>query len=139
MPAFYTLLRAQDVNTQTESTERLQNHLTSLALAADEQARPLHAICSSPKQPLTRAQGPFFLGTTLSLVDVHLAPFALRLSRVLRPLRAWPEPEPFGGSGSRWQRWLDALEVDVHVRATTSADDLYVDTADVLMRRQPGV
>ncbi|KND90352.1 hypothetical protein TOPH_04884 [Tolypocladium ophioglossoides CBS 100239] len=73
-------------------------------------------------------RGPFFLGATLSLVDVHVAPFALRLSRVLRPLRGWANPVP----GTRWQRWLDALEQDAHVVATTSLDELYAETAEVL-------
>lgn len=84
---------------------------------------------------LTHAQGPFFLGASLGLVDVHFAPFALRLSRVLRPLRGWADPVP----GTRWQRWLDALERDAHVVATTSLAELYAETAGVLAGRAGSV
>ena len=77
-----------------------------------------------------RIKGPYFLGRSLSLVDVHLAPFALRLGRVLRPLCGLPVPAP----GTRLRRWLDALEGDAHVRSTTSADELYLDTAEMLKR-----
>lgn len=64
----------------------------------------------------------------MSLVDVHLAPFALRLSRVLQSLRGWSAPE----GNERWERWLDAIEENPHVRATTSATELYTQTAGLL-------
>lgn len=89
--------------------ERLQSHLTSLILAADE-------------------QGPFFLGPSFSLVDIHFAPFALRLGRVLRHRCGWVDPVP----GTRWYRWLDALEQNPNVYATTSLDDLYIETTDAI-------
>ncbi|TWU75413.1 hypothetical protein ED733_003231 [Metarhizium rileyi] len=104
VPSFYSLLSGQ-----SDSASLLQTHITSLVLAADE-------------------QGPFFAGPTLSLVDVHFAPFAIRLSKILRPLRGWTDPVP----GTRWNRWLDSLEKNVHVRGTTSSDDLYVDTVELL-------
>ncbi|KAJ6445606.1 glutathione transferase [Purpureocillium lavendulum] len=105
---------ATDLGQQSVATEHLQGHITSLVLAADE-------------------RGPYFLGSSLSLVDVHFAPFALRLSRVLRPLRGWADPVP----GTRWQRWLDALESDRHVGATTSLDDVYTETTSVIARHPP--
>lgn len=72
----------------------------------------------------------------MSLVDVHLAPFALRLRRILQPRRGWPaEATP----GSRWQRWLEAIEQDPNVQSTTSADDLYAETADVLIKNRAPV
>lgn len=74
-----------------------------------------------PKQ----TQGPFFFGRRLSLVDVHLAPFALRLGRLL----GWPVPT----HGTRWYRWVEALEADAHVRATTSDARLYGDTVEALV------
>lgn len=73
-------------------------------------------------------QGPFFLGSSLSLVDIHFAPFAIRLSRILQPLRGWTAPAP----GLRWAKWLDALENNTHVRATTSGKDVYIDTVELL-------
>ncbi|PMB66566.1 Pyrimidodiazepine synthase [Beauveria bassiana] len=117
LAAFYAVLRNTDLARQPDLIARLQAQLDRLAQAADE-------------------HGPYFLGPMLSLVDVHLAPFALRLRTILHPRRGWPDPAaPAGGGGSseRWARWLDALERDPHVKATTSADDLYADTADLLI------
>lgn len=60
----------------------------------------------------------------MSLVDVQIAPWIIRLGRVLTPYRGWPDPEP----GSRWAAWVDAIEADEHVKATTSSDELYLDS-----------
>ena len=43
---------------------------------------------------------------------------------MLKPYRGWPDAE----EGSRLARWLEALEGDVDVRATTSGDELYLDS-----------
>lgn len=110
--AFYALLQNTDLARQADLITCLQAQLDRLAQAADE-------------------RGPYFLGAALSLVDVHLAPWALRLRTILHPRRGWPAAAP--ASASRWARWLDALERDAHVKATTSADDLYADTADMLI------
>ncbi|KAG9255025.1 uncharacterized protein F5Z01DRAFT_620901 [Emericellopsis atlantica] len=113
VPAFYGILQARDMaGPHPELVDKLQAAITSLVLAADE-------------------QGPYFLGGSLSLVDVHFAPFALRLSRVLQPSRGWSEPIP----GTRWHQWLDALEGNVHVSATTSTKELYVETTEVLLMK----
>lgn len=109
VPSFYGLLRATDPTAQNDIIDQLQSHIHSLNLAADE-------------------TGPFFLGTQLCMVDVHFAPFALRLGRVLKPARGWTDPRP----GTRWQRWLDALEREPHVRATMSGDELYAETVELL-------
>ncbi|KAF7556613.1 hypothetical protein G7046_g6269 [Stylonectria norvegica] len=104
VPAFYGLLQNQDT-----SPDLLQASIDAIVHAADE-------------------TGPFFLGPTLSLVDIHIAPFALRFPRVLAPLRGWHGAVP----GSRWRAWLDALEGNVHVQATTSTGELYLETAEVV-------
>ncbi|GKT89865.1 glutathione S-transferase [Colletotrichum tofieldiae] len=109
VPAFYRLLRSPDPAQQPQNIERLQEAIKDLVLAADE-------------------EGPFFLGSSLSLVDVHFAPFAVRLSRILQARCGWTAPTP----GLRWARWLDALENNVHVKATTSGRDVYVDTVELL-------
>ncbi|KAK2001763.1 glutathione S-transferase domain-containing protein [Colletotrichum falcatum] len=109
VPAFYRLLRNPDPAQQPQNIERLQEAIKDLVLAADE-------------------EGPFFLGSSLSLVDVHFAPFAVRLSRILQPRCGWTAPTP----GLRWARWLDALESNVHVKATTSGRDVYVETIESL-------
>ncbi|OTA00710.1 hypothetical protein A9Z42_0009750 [Trichoderma parareesei] len=136
VPTFYSLLQPQATSTDpprptidnpttttatttqiissasTSSLSLLQSHLTALVLAADQ-------------------QGPYFLGPSLSLVDIHFAPFALRLSRILQhrfPGFLVADATP----GTRWRRWLDALEWDPHVKATTSTDEFYSDTVDLL-------
>lgn len=113
LAAFNALLCNTDLPSQADLVARLQAQLDKLAQAADE-------------------QGPYFLGPALSLVDVHLAPFAVRLRTILHPRRGWPAAAP--EVGSRWTRWLDALEQDAHVKATTSGDELYADTADLLIK-----
>ncbi|KAF5018593.1 hypothetical protein F66182_9422 [Fusarium sp. NRRL 66182] len=112
VPAFYALVQTRDPALQHDVAQRLHNGIDSLVEAADE-------------------QGPFFLGQRVSLVDVNLAPFALRLSRVVATsTRGWPYPLP----GSRWARWLDAIEEHESVRATTSGQDLYDETVDKMMK-----
>ncbi|UKZ78015.1 hypothetical protein TrVFT333_005749 [Trichoderma virens FT-333] len=130
VPTFFALLQPvtppqpsqQSINasatpsssTPTASLALLQSHLTALILAADE-------------------QGPYFLGPSLSLVDIHFAPFALRLSRILR--RRYPSALLADATpGTRWHRWLGALERDPHIRATTSTDEFYLETIDLLVQ-----
>jgi len=50
----------------------------------------------------------------------------IRLNKVLKHYRAWPDPEP----GSRWEQWMDAVENNEHVKSTTSLDELYIDRYD---------
>jgi len=42
----------------------------------------------------------------------------------LTPYRGWPEAEP----ESRWGKWVKAIEENEYVKATTSTDELYVDS-----------
>lgn len=105
VPLFYRCLQAQEIEKQIEHAEELKTEISKLVDAA---AMP----------------GPFFLGPSVSLVDVQFAPWMLRLPRVLRPYRGWPDPEV----GSRWGVWMDAIEHHEAVRATTSTDELYLDS-----------
>ncbi|KAI1776693.1 hypothetical protein F4818DRAFT_440093 [Hypoxylon cercidicola] len=115
VPAFFALVKATDFTKQSEYTEKLRSDITALVQAADE-------------------RGPYFLGGDLCLVDIHFAPFVLRMSRILRELRNWGDPMP----RTRWQQWAEALEQNPHVQATTSLDELYVETLDLLLNsRQP--
>lgn len=114
IPTFYHFLQAQDPAKQVAEAEQLQKHLTTLIDAA------------SP-------EGPFFLGPHLSFVDVQLAPWVLRFSRVLKPYRAWPDPEP----GTRWAQWVEALEDEPSIRATTSGDELYVESYERYAENRP--
>ncbi|KAI1268811.1 hypothetical protein F5Y18DRAFT_372570 [Xylariaceae sp. FL1019] len=111
VPAFFALMRAQEFARQQECIERLRSEIMALTQAADE-------------------RGPYFLGSDLCLVDIHVAPFALRMSRILRDLRNWSDPMP----GTRWHRWSDSLEQNPHIQATTSSDELYVETIDTILR-----
>lgn len=114
IPGFYRLLQAQDVNDQVKHAEELRNEIAKLVDAAD-------------------STGPFFLGPQISFVDVQLAPWMVRLKRVLGPYRGWPEPEP----GSRWARWIEAIEADRGVVATTSDDALYLDSYERYAENRP--
>ena len=67
--------------------------------------------------------GPFFSGSEFGFVDASLAPWALRIEKVLKPYRGW-EPPRIG----RWGTWLDATLQHPAVKATTSTDDLYLDS-----------
>ena len=105
VPLFYALLQAQDPGKQVEKAGELKDEIAKLV----EAANPV---------------GPFFLGEGISFVDVQVAPWMLRLRRVMKPYRGWPDPE----EGSRWARWVDAVEGDEAVRGTVSGDELYVDS-----------
>lgn len=80
------------------------------------------------------SSGPFWLGQKLSFVDIQFAPWMLRFKRVLKPYRAWPDAQ----QGTRWKAWLDAVENDESVRATTSSDDLYVESYERYAENRPG-
>ncbi|KAI2783504.1 hypothetical protein F4815DRAFT_442373 [Daldinia loculata] len=115
VPAFFALARATDFTKQSEYAERLRSEITALVQAAND-------------------RGPYFLGEDLCLVDIHFAPFVLRMSRILRELRNWGDPVP----GTRWQQWTEALEQNPHVQATTSQKELYIETLDLFLNsRQP--
>ena len=114
MPAFYGLLQAQELDKQIEKTKRLQEEIAKVVDACDQ-------------------QGPFFLGPHMSYVDVQFAPWMIRFSRVLKHYRAWPDPTP----GSRWGRWLEAVENNEHVKNTTSLDELYIDSYERYAQNRP--
>ncbi|KAB2576081.1 Glutathione transferase [Lasiodiplodia theobromae] len=114
IPGFYRFLQEQDAEKQVRYAEDLKSEITKLVDAADK-------------------EGPFFLGKELSFVDVQMAPWVIRLNKVLKPYRAWPEPE----AGSRWGKWLEAIEKDPHVQATTSTDDLYLDSYERYAENRP--
>ncbi|KAK5009025.1 hypothetical protein LTR39_005029, partial [Cryomyces antarcticus] len=101
IPGFYRFLQEQDQGKQVEYAEELKTEISKLVDAADK-------------------NGPFFLSDKMSFVDIQIAPWVIRLNRVLKPYRGWPEPEP----NTRWAKWVDAIEHNEHVQATTSTDDL---------------
>jgi glutathione S-transferase len=114
VPAFYQLLQAQEYNKQVENAKKLQAEIGKVVEAADP-------------------QGPFFLGSQLSYVDVQFAPWMIRFSKVLKHYRGWPDPTP----DSRWALWMEAVENDEHVKNTTSLDDLYIDSYERYAQNRP--
>ncbi|MCJ1288441.1 hypothetical protein MMC26_007798 [Xylographa opegraphella] len=114
VPAFYRYLQAQESAKQIESAEDLRIHISKLVDAAD-------------------STGPFFLGSTMSFVDVQIAPWLLRLRRVLKPYRGWPDAV----EGTRFAKWVIAVENNVDVRATTSTDELYLDSYERYAENRP--
>ncbi|KAH6678271.1 hypothetical protein B0J14DRAFT_582325 [Halenospora varia] len=114
VPAFYQLLQAQDFAKQAEHTKKLQDQISKIVDVCDP-------------------HGPFFLGPQLSYVDIQFAPWMIRLSRVMKHYRGWQDPAP----GSRWGRWMDAIESNDHVKNTTSLDELYIDSYERYAQNRP--
>ncbi|KAF2471956.1 uncharacterized protein BDR25DRAFT_302783 [Lindgomyces ingoldianus] len=114
VPCFYRLLQAQDSGDQVNHATELRNEISKLVDAADP-------------------EGPFFFGRTLGFVDVQIAPWVLRLRRVLGPYRGWPEPE----EGTRWARWTSAIEAEPSVKSTTSDEGLYWDSYERYAENRP--
>lgn len=114
IPAFYRYLQEQDGDKQAEHAKEFKEAITTLVHAADP-------------------TGPFFLGPEISFVDVQVAPWIIRMRRVLTPYRGWPEPE----SGTRYAKWVDAIENHEAVKATTSTDDLYLDSYERYAENRP--
>lgn len=105
VPNFYRVLQEQDQQKQIANAQELRNAFDQLIAAA-------------------HPRGPFFMGSQMSFVDVQAAPWVLRLRRVLKPYRGWPDAE----EGSRFASWVNAIDSNEHVRATTSTDELYLDS-----------
>jgi glutathione S-transferase len=105
VPNFYRVLQEQDQQKQIANAQELRNAFNQLMAAAHN-------------------HGPFFMGSQISFVDIQAAPWVLRLRRVLKPYRGWPDAE----EGTRWAAWVNAIETNEHVRATTSTDALYLDS-----------
>ncbi|KAL4752986.1 hypothetical protein BDW72DRAFT_201946 [Aspergillus terricola var. indicus] len=114
VPNFYRVLQEQDQQKQIEHAQELHNSFNTLIEVADP-------------------EGPFFLGPDISFVDVQIAPWIIRLNRVLKPYRGWPDPE----QGTRWNAWVDAIEANDSVKATTSLPDLYLDSYERYAKNRP--
>ena len=115
IPAFYRLLQSQYSAAQTSAASELRDQIQKLVDAADP-------------------EGPFFAGKEMGMVDVQLAPWLLRFSRVLKPYRGWPDPE----EGSRWGKWVDAVEREEAVKRTVSGPEVYIDSYERYAENRPG-
>ncbi|KAK4506686.1 hypothetical protein PRZ48_000419 [Zasmidium cellare] len=114
IPAFYKYLQAQEPDDQVKFAGELKGHISKAVDAADP-------------------EGPFFLGKDMTFVDVQLAPWIVRLEKVLKPYRGWPDPDP----GSRWEKWVRAVEASEPVKRTTSDDQLYLDSYERYAENRP--
>lgn len=114
IPLFYRYLQAQEAQAQIDFAGQLREQIGKLVEAAD-------------------AEGPFFLGSEMTFVDVQIAPWIVRLQKVLKPYRGWPDPEP----GSRWDKWVRAVEGNEAVKKTTSDDQLYLDSYERYAENRP--
>ncbi|KAI7091295.1 glutathione S-transferase [Hortaea werneckii] len=114
IPVFYRYLQAQDPNDQANFAKQLTEQIGKLVSASS-------------------SSGPFFLGNDMTFVDVQMAPWVVRLEKVLKPYRGWPDPEP----GSRWEKWVRAIETNEAVKKTTSTDELYLDSYERYAENRP--
>ncbi|ORY76961.1 glutathione S-transferase [Protomyces lactucae-debilis] len=103
VPSFYRFLQATTPEGQVEHGKAFADNLGKLLSWAD-------------------SEGPFFMGLQLGYLDVLVAPWLLRIRRVLKPYR------DFDVSSPRYVKWIDALESHAAVAATISTDDLYLDS-----------
>lgn len=117
--------------------EKLQRHISDLVQAAGEKVSLPHSHSPEPHttnawlttNAATEQQGPYFLDDQICLVDVNLAPFALRLYR-LKPFQGLPPPT----QNSRWREWVNALEQNPHVSGTMSTTTLYTQSMEDLIQ-----
>lgn len=114
IPAFYKYLQAQGPDDQVKFAGELKGHISTAVDAADP-------------------EGPFFMGKDMTFVDVQLAPWIIRMEKVLKPYRGWPDPE----AGSRWEKWVRAVEASEPVKKTTSDDQLYLDSYERYAENRP--
>jgi hypothetical protein len=115
LPAFYHLLLSPPESSNNGGSDALTNRTMLTETLTNAITRLVNA---------SHATGPFFLGPTISYVDVAFAPWILRLSRVLNLYRGY---EFSSTLEQRWQSWVDAIESDERVRATTSEPSSYAE------------
>ena len=64
--------------------------------------------------------------------NVQFAPWVVRMEKVLKPYRGWPDPEP-----GRWAKWVKAIVESEPVKRTTSDDELYLDSYERYAENRP--
>ncbi|KAH6889269.1 glutathione S-transferase [Thelonectria olida] len=114
IPAFYKLLQhtPEKAYSLDQAREEIQRHIKTLVTQMDP-------------------EGPFFLGSTFSLVDISLAPWAKRLFLIDHYKNGGHGiPREGGGEDSelwaRWWRWSDATTERQSVQDTWSSVDRYI-------------
>lgn len=110
IPSFYRYLQAQEVEAQLEGAKEFTSNLADF----------VHSMPGSSG---------FWNGQGLSIVDCTVAPWLYRATNVLRHFRGFEpkellEPELF----ERWESWSSSVFEHEAFKATTSTDDLYLDS-----------
>lgn len=120
LPAFYALLLTPPPRRRSRDPNALPNDNDPLHTRHTILLKTLQSAITSLVNA-SHAVGPFFLGQSISYVDVAFAPWIIRLSRVLSYYRNFPRPEV----GTRWMRWVEAVEGDDRVKRTISDERSY--------------
>lgn len=109
IPAFYRYLQAQETDKQLEGAKEFTDALTEFVNSM--------------------APGTFWNGSTLSIVDCTVAPWLFRATNVLKHFRGFEATKLLDADvHKRWEQWTTAVfELDAF-KATTSTDDLYLDS-----------
>lgn len=114
IPAFYKLLQHTPDKSFTldEAREELHGHIRSFIKEADP-------------------DGPWFLGEQISLVDISLAPWALRLFLVDHYKNGGHGIPKEGEAGDdevwgRWRKWAKAVEGNENIKSTWSDTERYI-------------
>ncbi|KAF3080934.1 hypothetical protein TWF706_002433 [Orbilia oligospora] len=140
VPTFYRYLQAQEVEKQAEYGKEFEKQVSppTAVLIGPNLGTKYPALMHVDSQVNTLLEaadpkGPFFAGTKLSFVDVMVAPWILRCPRVLQPYRGWQPPS----EDSRFGRYISALESERSVKATTSDEELYLDSYERYAENRP--
>ncbi|CAK7235692.1 hypothetical protein SCUCBS95973_009353 [Sporothrix curviconia] len=100
------------------------------AASPPSQAAALAAWTTALDHITAHCQGPFFFGNEISLVDLAIAPWAVR-DFILCEKRGFRRDQVSG-----WTAWAEALERHPAVQRTTSNRDKYLEFNQTFMRNE---
>jgi glutathione S-transferase len=113
IPAFYRYLQAQEVEAQLQGAKEFTSHLTDFVNSMFQD----------------KNQAGFWDGKRLSIVDCSVAPWLFRAITVLRHFRGFDPAQVLEPTVlERWQHWTEAVLESDAFQATTSTEDLYLDS-----------
>ncbi|KAF4507794.1 hypothetical protein G6O67_004257 [Ophiocordyceps sinensis] len=106
---------------------RLLQHTPDRTYTVDDARQQLHAHIRALTEHMDR-QGPWFLGSHMSLVDISLAPWARRLWLINHYKPGGLGIPSHGGDDvwARWRKWIEAVDSRQSVQDTSSDDERYL-------------